>query len=293
MLYYALAALIGGINAIMSVANGQLTAIYGVYSATFVIHVVGSIAIALIVAFRRERVFAPVGARPWQYLGGVVGVVTTISNNIAFGRISLSAIIALGLLGQSVCSVLIDQFGLFGMQRRPFHLKQLTGLVLVLAGILVMLLPDWSAQWAAIIASLAMGVSIVVSRTLNASLAELRGVTQTTFYNHTTGLCTIAVVMALLGRDEPMFTAFTVSPNVFAYCGGLMGVLVVSLLSFSVSRISSFYMTLFIFLGQVFTGVVIDILLSGAFSAPNLWGGILVTVGLTLDLLLERSEKYV
>ncbi len=46
------------------------------------------------------------------YIGGAVGAATTLFNNMAFGHISISAILALTLLGQSVTSFCIDSFGL-------------------------------------------------------------------------------------------------------------------------------------------------------------------------------------
>jgi transporter family-2 protein len=49
------------------------------------------------------------------------------------------------------------------------------------------------------------------------------------------------------------------------------------------------------FVGQVFTGVLIDALLQGSFSIENIIGGSLVALGLSLNLLFERraSQKRI
>ena len=113
-MYYFLSLLIGILVAVMIAFNGGLTTVYGIYSATVIIHIVGLILIGAIILFRREKPFAR--RLPWYlYIGGVLGVATTASVNFAFGKISLSAILALGLFGQSVAGVLVDQLGLFGM----------------------------------------------------------------------------------------------------------------------------------------------------------------------------------
>jgi transporter family-2 protein len=100
-MYYFAFLLIGILVAVMIAVNGGLTTFYGVYSATVIIHIVGLILIGTIIGVRREKPFAK--RLPWYlYIGGVLGVATTASVNFAFGKISLSAILALGLFGQSV-----------------------------------------------------------------------------------------------------------------------------------------------------------------------------------------------
>lgn len=139
-MYYALAALIGALIAAMITVNGELTAWYGVYPASFIIHVVGLALIAIIVLARREKLRPREKLPAWCYLGGLVGVLTTVFNNMAFGHISVSALLALGLVGQSVAAVAIDQWGLMGMPKRPFNRMKLVGLGLALCGVAVMLM---------------------------------------------------------------------------------------------------------------------------------------------------------
>ena len=65
--------------------------------------------------------------------------------------------------------------------------------------------------------------------------------------------------------------------------------LAITLSNVLVVKISAFYLTLFLFIGQVFSGILIDIALTQEFSYINLVGGILVVAGLCVNLLLDRQ----
>lgn len=269
----------------MVAINGVLTERYGVYSATVIIHVAGLILIAASALIKRERPFAKMQAWP-LYLGGAIGVFTTVFNNLAFGRISVSAIVALGLFGQSVTGILIDQYGWMGMPKHPFNRRKLIGFALILCGIVAMtdrfdLIP--------VLVSLATGVTVIVSRTINAKLADLTSKTISTFYNYVIGLiCAIALYFAL-GSGESVNAA--VAPNWYIFTGGALGMCVVWLSNVTVMKVSAFYLSLLLFIGQVFSGLVIDALISQSFSPRNLIGGVLVAAGLCVNLVLERRGK--
>lgn len=288
MIYYLLSILTGVLIAAMVAVNGELTMDTGTYVATVIIHVVGLVFISIVCLVRREK---PLAKRrlPWAlYLGGVIGVGTTVFNNLAFGRISLSAIVALSLLGQSVTSLLIDQFGLFGMPRRAFRATKLSGLLFMLVGVTYML---WGTAFVAmpVIVSLLAGVSVVTSRSVNARLAERSSELVSTWFNYVVGLGVSAVVLLLIGRAE--LTGLALSSRAWVYLGGVIGVFVVLLLNVLVARVSAFYMTLLSFVGQVFAGIVIDALAAQAVSQANLVGGALVAVGMALNLWLDTRQR--
>ena len=291
-MYYLISLIIGILVAIMIAVNGGLTTLYGMYAATVMIHIVGLTVIGGLILARRERPFAK--PQPWYlYVGGVIGVVTTICVNYAFGKISLSAILAIGLFGQSLAGVLVDQFGLMGMRKHPFRLYQLPGLLLVAGGIAWMMGDRFALL--PVVAVLLSGVLLVVSRSYNARLAENTSMTISTFFNYVCGLVTVIPVFLLLGGGDAIHRGFALSPNWWIYLGGAIGVATVWLSSVVVVKIPQLYVTLLMFVGQVFTGVVIDALLVGSFSIENIIGGSLVALGLTLNLLFERraSQKRI
>jgi transporter family-2 protein len=141
-----------------------------------------------------------------------------------------------------------------------------------------------------IIVSLFTGVSTVVSRTLNASLARQTSAMNSTLFNYIVGLSVSAAVLLIAGRGEPMMLQFSLSPKVWIYLGGIIGVGAVTLLNVTVCKISSFCMTLLLFAGQVFSGVIIDILLTNSFTLNNLIGGVAITAGLAQNLLIDKRN---
>ncbi|MCL2571424.1 MAG: DMT family transporter [Defluviitaleaceae bacterium] len=286
-MFYILSLLMGILITIMIAINGGLTTYYGVYSATMIIHLVGLILISAVVLYKKERFFP--GRFTWYvYLGGAIGVMTTIANNLSFGRISVSAILALGLLGQTVTGMVIDQRGLLGMPRHPFTKDKIWGLLLIIAGIGSMI---YEFEVLAVVVSFIAGFCIIMSRTLNAKLSDLTSVRVSTFYNYFIGLIVSVLVFLLLGRGEVIFGEITFSPTWYIYFGGVLGVVVVLMSNIVVVKISAFYLTLLIFVGQVFSGVLVDAIISQAISTRNVIGGVLVAVGLSINLILDTRKK--
>lgn len=140
-MYYFLSVFTGCIIAIMIAINGILTLHYSLYLATVIIHIVGLSIITFILIRHREN------PAPWKnkqlplflYSGGLVGVATTIFNNAAFGKISMSAILAIVLLGQSIASIVIDHFGWLDMPHQPFNKKKIIGLCFIILGIILIM----------------------------------------------------------------------------------------------------------------------------------------------------------
>ena len=284
-MYYLLSLLTGILISVMVAFNGGLTELYGVYPATVIIHTAGLLLISIIVIVKREHMFC--NRQVWYlYLGGSIGVMTTAFNNLAFTRISVSSILALGLLGQSITGLIIDQYGLLNMPKHTFQKRKLLGLLLIACGIAAM---TNNFDLLAVVISFIAGVNIVISRTLNAKLAERTSIRASTFFNYLTGLLISIAVCLLFGRSGPDLTGFVVSPKAYIYFGGLFGVCVVLLSNITVAKISAFYLSLFLFIGQVFSGILIDAIISQAFSPQNMIGGVFVAAGLCVNLLLDRK----
>ena len=287
-MFYFLSLLAGLLITGLIASNGGLSEHYGIYTASVIIHIVGLIAMTVTLLIRRESPFAHTAA--WiLYIGGGIGVLTTLFNNFAFGFITVSALLALNLLGQSVTGLLVDQFGLMGMAKHPFHLRKLAGLALVVAGIVVMidtfvLIP--------VLISFAAGICIVLSRTINAKLAEKSSVYVSTFYNYVVGLSLSLVALLILGQGElGTLSQMTLSLEPLIYLGGLFGAAVVLISNITVMRVSAFYLTLLMFVGQIFSAIVFDMAISRSFEPLLMAGGVLVALGLIVDLLIDRKYR--
>lgn len=144
-----------------------------------------------------------------------------------------------------------------------------------------------------VILAVVAGFSIILSRIINANLALKIGIYQGTFINYVVGLSlSITLVLLLPGQ-------FFVNAGIplWAFGGGTLGVIVVALSSYITHRISNFNITLLTFLGQLVTGVVIDLFLGNPISTTKIIGGVLIFLGLAyiihVDSIENRESKEV
>jgi len=287
--YYALSAVTGMIISVMIMINGMFANHSGVYTSAFLIHLSGFAAITLSVFIKGDfkklfRTRLPL----YVYTGGVVGVMTILFNNMAYSKIDVSAILALTLLGQSVTSLFFDHFGFLGMKTVRFSWRKITGIAFVLLGVLFMISLNDITKLVPIVLSFITGITIVLSRTINGKLAVETNVNISTWFNYLTGTIVSFLVFLFFVGSEP---ALVQAENPLIFTGGLVGVCAVFITNVCVSKISSFYMTLLLFAGQIFTGVIIDIILSQSFSPKNLIGGIIITIGLALDMWFNKRKN--
>ncbi len=294
-MYYLISFVTAMLVSAMVTVNGNLSGAYGTYLSTAIIHAVGIVPATLIALARRERLFDVRGLKPGVFLGGAIGVVTVVCNNAAYtGGISVSAMVALSLLGQTVASLLVDQFGLFRMPAKRFNRAKLLGLLCTAAGIACMLCGA-APSALPVLLSFLMGVTIVLSRSVNAMLAKKTSLFVSTWYNYSVGLSVSLAVWLLAGLFErvPLLLTPAAAPPLWAFFGGLMGVVTVSVQSFVTPRMPAFQLTLVLFIGQVFTGLLIDALSGAGGSAQEWIGGAFAVAGLSLNALLDRRAERV
>ncbi|MEG1992426.1 MAG: DMT family transporter [Acetivibrio sp.] len=289
MIYYIFSLITAVLVAAMIVANGGLSDVYGAYLSTVMIHGIGLLSISLICLVKKKKVFRD--KLPFLlHIGGAIGYVSTISNNMAFGKISVSAIIALGLLAQSVTALIIDQYGLLGMPKQTFHKSKILGILFTFLGIFYLLSGSKVAIIPILLSCLA-GISIIVARTFNARLADKTNMYSSTWYNFSSGFLVSLLFLFTLGKKDMMDLSGGLSPKLWIYLGGFIGMIIVILSNMCVTKISAFYMTLIMFVGQIFTGILFDILLTQTFSVKNLICGAIVAFGLSLDVLMQQYKK--
>lgn len=284
-MYDLLAILTGVIISVMVLLNGGLTQSYGTYLAAVIIHIVGVIFAITLCIIKKQKFNRKSQAPLWAYLGGAIGVLTTLFSNYAFGRITMTSIIALGLLGQSLTSVLLDAFGLLGSQKRPLNKFSIIGFLPAIAGVYLMMDQSVSDATFAVILSLIAGVTIVLSRTVNARLSKETSPLIGSFFNHLVGLP--VCIFLLLCFQRPLgFVSPSAQP--WMYLGGVLGVITVLLLNITVPRVSAFRLTLLSFTGQVFTGIALDFAQGMKYSNSTFTGGLVIAGGLLLNMALDR-----
>ncbi|MDO5291456.1 MAG: DMT family transporter [bacterium] len=141
-----------------------------------------------------------------------------------------------------------------------------------------------------IILSILSGVTCVLSRVINFALSEKTGSYQSTFFNFLTGLLGSIVLFIFANETFHFFDVSAYSGAWWIYTGGLVGVIAVTLQIVLSGKISSFYLTLFLFIGQLFAGMIIDYIVAHSISIYQLVGGVLVLAGLGYNLWIDQME---
>ena len=93
----------------------------------------------------------------------MVGIVTVFSSIYAFTALGASLAVALGLLGQTLFSIVLDATGMLGRTRFPLSIRRLPGIGLAVAGVAVMshgvLTGNWRAGVPAVLVALIAGAT--------------------------------------------------------------------------------------------------------------------------------------
>ncbi len=132
-----LTAATGGLIALQAPINSVLGRAVGTWQAAFVSFAIGTIALGLIAALAKGGLgqVAEVRGVGWVYLtGGVLGAAYITSVLVTVRSLGAGGVVAATIAGQLAISVVIDQFGLFGVQRQPVTLAKVAGLALLAAG---------------------------------------------------------------------------------------------------------------------------------------------------------------
>ena len=137
-MYLIVSIIIGAIISVMILFNGTISNTMGLFTSSVIIHFVGLISTILILIIRKSKFIINREFPFFLYIAGAIGVITVMLTNITFVQLGVSLTISLGLLGQSVFSILIDNFGYLGMKRIKFNRKKYIGLFLIAFGIFIM-----------------------------------------------------------------------------------------------------------------------------------------------------------
>lgn len=135
------------------------------------------------------------------------------------------------------------------------------------------------------------GVTIVITRITNSHLANEIGIFQGTLINYIVGII-FSIFFLLISNDYQQISVFdfTLIPA-WAYLGGLLGVIVIVLQSYLTPKISAFCLTLLMFIGQLFVGIIIDFFTLNEISLGKLIGGLLILIGFTYNLFVDKKNN--
>lgn len=128
---------VGGLLAAQAPINGQLGQHVGKFQAALISFVVGTALLTMIV-FVFAGGFADgfgIGVVPWYYfIGGLLGAGYIATVIFTVGVLGAGGITAATVSAQLLTSMLLDQFGLFGLEKQPITWTRLVGVLLLAAG---------------------------------------------------------------------------------------------------------------------------------------------------------------
>jgi bacterial/archaeal transporter family-2 protein len=135
--------LVAGVAGAIQVAvSGAFGKRIGVLEATAFGAVAAAVIVCALVLVARQGfggVVEGFRAPPWLWLGGVMGAIVVSSITFTAPRIGTFATIGLLIAGQLAMGVVIDYYGLFGLERIPLTAARVAGLLLLAGGALLVL----------------------------------------------------------------------------------------------------------------------------------------------------------
>ncbi|MCW2485173.1 DMT family transporter [Candidatus Symbiopectobacterium sp. NZEC127] len=74
----------------------------------------------------------------WLWIGGVFGALYVVSSTALTPKLGAASFLVLVVAGQTIAAILVDQFGLMGLAPRPVTLARVAGVILIIAGAVLM-----------------------------------------------------------------------------------------------------------------------------------------------------------
>lgn len=141
-----------------------------------------------------------------------------------------------------------------------------------------------------IIFAFASGITIVISRSLNAKLTSYSSLRYSTLFNYIIGIIgSILIVLLSKTKLPENIPNFRLS-DIVIYLGGAIGVVMVIANSYLTRKLPAIVFTLLLFCSQLFTGIAIDYFMFGNYSNGKVIGGFIILVGLWISNKKEPSN---
>ena len=138
MLGFIFCALAGAAMSVQGVMNTRLGEGIGTMEANTLVQCTAAVLSVLALFVHRTGSFSQLGSVPWYYmLGGVLGLVITVTVMLGIGALSPTMAISVILISQLAVAALIDALGLMGAERVALDWQKGLGLALMVGGVLL------------------------------------------------------------------------------------------------------------------------------------------------------------
>jgi len=133
-----LTAVAGGLIALQAPVNSTLGRAVGTLQAAFVSFAIGTAALLVLAAIARGGLGAIADGRhvAWYSLaGGVLGAAYVTTALVTVRSLGAGGVTAATIAGQLATAVVVDHFGLLGVERQPVTALRLVGIALLAGGV--------------------------------------------------------------------------------------------------------------------------------------------------------------
>ena len=116
--------------------NSKLGSAAGTFAAATISFLVGTAALLVVTVLAGGTTLSGLRGVPWwYYAGGFIGAVFVASSLVTVRTLGAGGVVAATIAGQLTGSVVIDQFGLLGLDKQPLTVAKVAGIVLLAAGV--------------------------------------------------------------------------------------------------------------------------------------------------------------
>ena len=128
----------GAAMSIQGVMNTRLDEKIGLYESNAFVQGTAFVLSLVAVWFAGKGNFRAIGeANKLYLLGGVLGLVITVTVMLGMGKLTPAAAVSTILISQLLVAALIDAFGLMGTEKETFGWNKYVGLALMIGGMLL------------------------------------------------------------------------------------------------------------------------------------------------------------
>lgn len=297
MLYILFAICAGAATTLQNSINGLMTPIIGSMCVSCINFTVQAILILGYLAIFQRRLPAVRRVPLPYYASGILATIVVGLIGMCVARMGSAVTTCCSVAGQILMSALIDHFGLFGAQRVRFHLSRAPGFLCILAGVLCINLIGASGKMEAplplLLLTILLGGCAVFVRTMNARVARITGsVIDGGFVNSIGGSIGGLLLTLAISGSRMDFSAFGRVPAVY-YCAGCFGLACLMLSILAYKRLETFYATVFMLIGQICAGVVLDLMIFHALTWEKAIGVAMIVLGVMIDKLAARHTPAI
>ena len=135
---FLFAIIAGSAMSIQGVMNTRLSDKIGLYESNVIVQGTAFVLALIALWVLGKGDFKEIGnVIKFYLLGGVFGIIITITVMLAIGKLSPTVAISTILIAQLTVAALIDAFGIMGSEKVPLHWNNYLGFVLMVGGMML------------------------------------------------------------------------------------------------------------------------------------------------------------